>query len=507
MLGRAGLHCEAVRRQRVGSRSWRSGLLAVSVGVALSMASAHVLAEPGASITIYRVGGSMPAYGLYGGVGYGGYAMAGQSGSGYAVIAERRALDLVKGDNQVSFVGVAAGIDPSTVQFHSVTDPDGTSVVEQSFAYDLASPEALLARYRGHRITAVTSDGEVSGTLLAHDGGRLVLDTGDSKLPVRIVERSGLRDIRFSALDGGLVTEPTLRWRIRAGRAGRHQADVSYRASGLAWSADYAAVLDGASNKVDLSGWVTVSNQSGTDFSDAKLTLVSSSAPATPQVYTGYIGASPSSSAPEVYPLDRPATLPSGATVQLELFAPTAGARSRELIVYEPLANTAFYASGYPNSDCYAYQYQPVRSSSDRVLEVTPGRRHALPDGRLRVFRRAADGTLGMIGEDQVVPDEHGALRVRVGTTEDIKGERRQLECRPDQSGRALAEKIEVKVSNASKKAAHVVVREYMQRWSNWTVSGESVKSRRSGQVAEEYALDIPAGGSKTVTYTVNYVW
>ena len=494
------LHWLSVIGQRAGW-GWRLGALALVLGAGLHAAAE----EHGARITIYQPAGAagQAAY-VIGGAGYGGYPAGAQAGS-FALVSERRSFELKSGKNTVSVRGVAARLDPSTVRFRSETDPAGTKVIEQTFAHDLASPDGLLERQLDRTIGVVTAAGEVRGKLLSFDAAYLVIDTGDAAFPIRLVKRGdNVRDIRLAAPSGGLVAQPTLQWSVTAQKPGRHTAELSYRTAGLAWSADYTAVL--GKGTVDLSGWVSVANQSGTDFRGARVSLAqSSSDPGVPSAYPGYRPQSPRT---ELFPLDQPMDLRSGSSVQLELFQPQSGARSEEILVYEPLANTAYYATGYPQTDCTTYQYQAVKTFSEKFVEVAlPGPVRKLPDGRARLYRRSAGGALELIGEETVVADDGKTVRLRTGTTEEVKGERRVIQCQPGASSKDLTEKIEVKVVNKGDRPAQVLVKEYMQRWTNWVVTEESVKGKQVGPVAREFRIKVPAGGSKSITYTVQYSW
>ena len=480
---------------------WRLGALALVLGAGLRARAE----DAGARITIYQPAGAagQAAY-VIGGAGYGGtWPAAAQTGA-FALVSERRAFDLKSGKNTVAVRGVAARLDPSTVRFKSETDPGGTKVIEQTFAHDLASPDGLLERQVDRDIAVVTAAGEVRGKLLSFDAGYLVIDTGDPAFPIRLVKRGdNVRDIRLAAPSGGLVAQPTLLWSLTAQRPGRHTAELSYRTAGMAWSADYTAVL--GKGTVDLSGWVSVANQSGVDFRGARISLAQTAADvAAPAAYPGYRG---QAARTEVFALDHPMDLRSGSSVQLELFPPQAGARSEEILVYEPLANTAYYATGYPQTDCTTYQYQAVKTFSEKFVEVTLPSARQLPDGRARLYRRATGGALELIGEETVVADGDRRLRLRTGTTEEVKGERRQLSCQMGASTRDLTEKIEVKVVNKGDRPVQVLVKEYMQRWTSWVIQEESLKGKQAGPVAREFRLKVPAGGTRTITYTVQYSW
>ncbi len=463
--------------------------------------------RPPAQPNVYNPSGT-----AYGGYGYGGYY--GNTAGSFAVVVEKRHLDLKKGENKIRFSNVPALIEPSTVQFKSLTDPNGTAIVQQSFAYDLANPDTLLARFVDRQITVVTDAGEVAGTLLSYDARQLVLKTADKKQPLRIIQRGDhVRDIRFGSIDD-LVTVPTLEWTVRAKKAGRHLTQVTYRTKGLAWRADYTAVFDDVKGTVDLTGWVSIYNNSGTDFDDAQIVLVAGQLDVSQnaQPYGGAYGYQqpPKVSETFVYPISRKTKLVDGETVQLELFDPMSGARAKQIWLYDALASSNTYSNpGYPQSDCYMYQYQGSRSHTERHIEIAVGKgKRSFPEGRARLFKRGKSGVLELVGEDQLKPSAaSGKVRLKIGSSELIKGERKQVDCRPETQNRQLTEKIEVTVTNKTKRVAEVVVRESMQRWSNWEIESESIKGTRDGTAAREYRLKIPAGGSKSVTYTVRYSW
>lgn len=514
-FGHPALHCPTVRGSKNSATDRGSKLIwlaAIAVGL---VPAARALADKGATVTIYQQSQNpsyTTSYGAYGGYNYGGYSGVSTAGS-FAVVVERRNLTLKKGTNDVSFDGVASQIDPATVQFKSKTDPK-TSVVEQKFVYDLASPDALLAKYVDKEITVVTDNGEITGRLLSFDSRQLVVKTADRKHPVRIVARGEhVRDIRFGALDEALVTKPTLNWKIKTAKAGAHTAEVTYRTAGLAWRADYTAIYDAKNGKVDLSGWVSLTNRAGTTFDNAEVVLVTghlNKTTTTPNYAYGQQQAQADIEEMQVFALETPTTLEDRATVQLELFNPVSGTAAKDVLVYEALANT-FYNSGYPNLDCYSYQYQAAKSHSDKYIELSAlesKKGLTFPEGRARVFKKGKKGALELIGEDLLKPGSTGGrIRLRVGHSDMIKGERRQLDCRPDDRAKQMREKIELKLTNTSSRPAQVVIREYMQRWSNWSIESESEKGERAGQLAQEWRVKIPKKGSKTISYTVLYTW
>ncbi len=192
------------------------------------------------------------------------------------MVRHERSLALERGRNTVRFTDVAALIDPTTVAFESLTDSRGTHVVEQNFQFDLVNTAKLLQKYidRSISVDQVRGSGVESyaGTLLSVSGG-LVLRMADGTIQT-LAHNAG---VKLPEIPGGLITRPTLAWDITASRAGSHHSRVSYQTSGITWWADYnLTYADGANAnqcRLDVSAWVSILNQSGASYPDAKLKL------------------------------------------------------------------------------------------------------------------------------------------------------------------------------------------------------------------------------------------
>ena len=198
---------------------------------------------------------------------------------GYAMVKQGRDVILTKGRTVIRVADVPALIDPTTVAFESLLDPAGTRVVEQSFEFDLTNTNKLLQKYLDREVTVEQVRGQgmesITGTLIGTQGG-LVLRSADGSIRT-INSYSG---VRLSSLPGGLISKPTLVWDIAADRAGTHPSRVSFQTGGITWWTDYNLTLNEGSGtgtgacKLDVGAWVTIINQSGATFEEAKLKLV-----------------------------------------------------------------------------------------------------------------------------------------------------------------------------------------------------------------------------------------
>jgi hypothetical protein len=130
-----------------------------------------------------------------------------------------------------------------------------------------------------------------------------------------------------------------------------------------------------------------------------------------------------------------------------------------------------------------------------------------LPAGRIRVYKRdEADSANEFIGEDviQHTPKDEEVL-IKLGTAFDIVGERTQTDFTANYAGHVITESLEIKLRNHKKEDVHVLVRENLFRWVNWEITRSSDKWEKQDARTIHFPVDVPAGGEKTVTYTVIY--
>jgi hypothetical protein len=189
-----------------------------------------------------------------------------------ALVRDRRNIfNLRAGRNIVRFSDVPAYIDPTSVHFFSLTDATGTRVVEQNFEFDLVSADALLRKFLDESIECVFKDGSVGkGRLLSYDPKTLVISQSGEALTL---SRENIQSLRMPKLPEGLLSRPTLVWDLDVKTEGKHETIVSYLTGGMAWKADYTAISK-KERTLELSGWVTVTNQSGATYENAKVKLI-----------------------------------------------------------------------------------------------------------------------------------------------------------------------------------------------------------------------------------------
>lgn len=455
---------------------------------------------------------------------------SGENIPGYAVVRHERSLALERGRNTVRFTDVAALIDPTTVAFESLTDPQGTHVVEQNFQFDLVNTAKLLHKYIDRDITVdqVRGNGVESytGTLLSTSGG-LVLRRPDGAIQT-LPHNAG---VKLPEIPGGLITRPTLVWDIAANRAGAHASRVSYQTGGMTWWADYNLTYAEGANanrcRLDVGAWVSILNQSGASYPDARLKLVAGdvhraqAAGRTRPAMDQPRAAAQESRAPgfqektffeyHLYTLGRPTSIPDNSTKQIELFPTARGVPCEKTLVYYGLDARSHRFGPNPATDrAYGVQtnnkvdvYLTFRNAQDHNMGMP------LPSGRIRVSKLDdADKTLEFIGEDAIdhTPRNEKVV-VKLGSAFDIVGERRQVNFAVDASRRTMSEEIEVKLRNQKKEPVTVLVREHLYRWVNWSIAHKTHEYQKEDARTIQFPVRIAAGGEASVRYTVNYSW
>jgi len=440
---------------------------------------------------------------------------------GTALVRDRRQFDLNQGFNELRFGDVAASIDPTSVLFTSLSDPAGTSVIEQNYEFDLVGAPALLEKYLDQEINVVTQDGTLySGTLLSGRGD-VILQDGDGR--VTVVRADDIQEFSFPELPEGLITRPTLVWRLLASRAGRQDVEITYLTGGVSWQADYVLKLAADNRSLDLDGWVTVSNVSGATFQDALLKLVAGDLQRLPEPGYGAdeltLRAAPAATAEAIqqreffeyhlYQVPRPVTVRDNETKQIE-FVRAAGVAAEKFFVYDGLQCAWYYwicaYSGYPQTEpSYGVASNPkvmvmVEFDTDDVEAD-------LPRGRVRLYQEDVDGAALLIGEDTIDHTPQGeTLRLYVGDAFDIVGERVQTDFRRP-SEKSVEETYRIVLRNHKDQAVQVRVVEHLFRWTNWRILRSSHDYDKMDSSTIEFNLRVPPEGETELTYTVRYSW
>ncbi len=439
---------------------------------------------------------------------------------GTALVRDRRQFDLADGFNEIAFTDVSASIDPTSVLFESLTDPDGTFVLEQNYQFDLVNSTALFNKYLDQLIRVVTQDGTLyEGRLLSNQGG-IILQNEDGQVSVI---SGDVREISFPELPDGLITRPTLVWQLMADGRGPQDVEITYLTGGLGWQADYVVLLAADETAIDLDGWVTMHNTSGTSYEDAKLKLVAGDLQRLPE--PGFAAQEllfeadrAAAAAPieqreffeyHLYEVPRPVTVSNNESKQIE-FVAVNDISAEKFFVYDGLQcrYNYWYCSfyGYPQTEpSYGIASNPKVMV---MLEFDTEEAEAdLPRGRVRVYQEDVDGAALLIGEDSIDHTPEGeTVRLYVGDAFDIVGERIQTDFRRPSENR-LEEDFEITLRNHKDEPVVVRVVEYLFRWSEWKILSSSHDYTKMDSSTIEFRVTVPANGESTLSYSVRYFW
>ncbi|NPV06710.1 MAG: DUF4139 domain-containing protein [Anaerolineae bacterium] len=439
---------------------------------------------------------------------------------GVALVKDTRTLDLEQGVQSVTITDVAEQLDPTSVHFRSLSDPEGTVVLEQNFEYDLVGPERLLSKYVDQRIEVITQDGTVhQGTLLSGAGDLILRDDQDR---VVVIRRDSVRDFTFPALPEGLITRPSLVWLVNSAQGGTQDVEIAYLTGGISWQANYVVLLAQDSASLDLDGWVTLNNNSGATYTDARLKLVAGDinrvTPAAMDrglVMEEYALAAPAA-APQVeqrgffeyhlYEVLRPVTIRDRQQKQVE-FVTATGVPAEKFFVYDGAPGYAFWG-GLVSDPSYGADtgVKQVRT----MLAFQTGEEGVdaqLPRGVIRVYQEDVDGSPLPLGEDRVDHTPKGEeVRLYIGDAFDIVGERVQTDFQKLGS-RAMEESYRITLRNHKEEAVEVRVVEHMFRWSEWQIVRETAEHTKLDAQQVEWRVQVPADGESVIEYTVRYEW
>jgi hypothetical protein len=439
---------------------------------------------------------------------------------GTALVRDRRTFTLQTGSNTLDFTDVASGIDPTSVSFTSLTDPTGTTVLEQNYLYDLVDSFALLRRYIDQPIEVITDDGTTySGVLLSASGEIILRSEGGQ---VVIVAQDAIRDIRFPELPGGLLTRPTLRWLLDSATGGEQQVELTYLTNGMSWTADYILLLGEGNTSLDLNGWITLSNTSGASYTDALVKLVAGDVNRLPQPEMRGDVLMEAAAVPmaqdaaveqrefyeyQLYEIARPVTVSNNETKQVE-FVTGADIPANTFYVYEGAG--PFYGYYGPISD--QYYGQSGITDVQNYLEFTTGSEGGLeadlPAGRVRVYQEDVDGAALLIGENSIDHTPRGEdVQLYLGNAFDLVGERTQTSFQIISSN-VIEETFEIRLRNRKDdETVEIRVPEHLYRWSNWEIINASQAFTQENSSTIEFRAMVEPGGETVITYTVRYTF
>lgn len=470
----------------------------------------------------------------------------------FAVVRDKLKLDLTQGTNEVRVADLTAHLEPDSVILRDPKGQHSIQILEQNYRADPVSEELLLSLYEGKEIEFLVSNEKgnekiVRGKVIRSSHGTnklniplymqeyIISQMGDAEMSIEqpIIEVDN--KLRFSlpgkplfpSLTDETILKPTIHWIIQTDTSGSFDAELSYITKGLEWEADYSMLAAEQGDIIQVIGWVTIDNQSGKTFNNARIKLMAGDVSKIQgeDRLVGY-GAEAVTTRGEpplsekafedyhIYTLNRATTIIDKQTKQVEFLRANGVEAKRiyvydgakiESIIYQPptMENTRQNKDYGTQCNPKVWVMRELKNSKENHLGIP------LPKGRMRFYRLNDDGQLEFTGEnfiDHTPRDE--TIRVRTGNAFDLTGERRRLDYQIDTVRNWVDESFEIKVRNRKEKdPVEVRVVEHLYRWKNWEIVEKSNDFLKTDSQTIEFRINVPAGEEKVLTYKVHYTW
>lgn len=427
-----------------------------------------------------------------------------------ALVKDTRKVKLERGFNKLAWREVSAQMRPETALLRNLSGTSGFHLQEQNFDFDLLTPDKLLEKYLGKDITVIRTNPATgvetreTSTVLATSGPVLKFtDRIETGIPGRMV---------FPGVPGNLRDRPTLVVSLINPAAGDQNLELSYLTAGLSWRADYVAELAENDARLDLSGWITLVNQSGAAYPDARLQLVAGDVnQVQQQVMAGRrmmtMQAKESDMAPEevrqealfeyhLYTLQHATTLADNQTKQVALMSASATPAKKELV----LQGADYYYSGQHGEIGRKLRVGVFVEFQNKG----EGLGIPLPKGVIRIYKRDSHGNAQFVGEDSIShTPKNETVRLRLGEAFDVTADRKQTDFQKHPgSGRhnhIFETAYQIICRNAKNEAVAVTIREPLP--GDWNILSESHPHTKVSASVAEWKVTVPAEGQTVLTY------
>jgi hypothetical protein len=430
-----------------------------------------------------------------------------------ALVRDQRQVDMPEGTVDLALREVSARIRPETALLSSLTRPGGLTILEQNFDFDLLTPGKLLEKYVGKDVQLVRTHPETgkdifeTARVLSANSG-VVLQVGDR------IETGAPGRLVFPDVPKNLRDRPTLVVTLDNEQAGQQTLELSYLTSGLGWRADYVAELNAEDTALDLSGWVTLTNQSGTTYGNALLQLVAGDVNRVQEqvrVRKAMMmdGVAAESMAPQMreeslfeyhlYSLQRPTTIRNNQTKQVSLLNASSVPVQKEF----RLQGSPYYYRGR-QGDLGQKLKVGVFVEFDNRKDNNLGM--PLPKGIVRVYKQDKSGSPQFVGEDRIDhTPENETVRLKLGDAFDVTADRKQMDFRKlGGDGRynyRHESAYEITLKNAKDEEVTVTVVEPVP--GDWRMLSESQEHSKASSDTALWMIKVPAKGDAVLSYRV----
>jgi hypothetical protein len=426
-----------------------------------------------------------------------------------ALVRDRRKIQLLPGEVSLKFMDVAEQIKPETVSIKSLSSPGKLHILEQNYEYDLMSPQKLMEKYAGRDVRLINKDNdlsfyEVDAKLLSVNNGPVYEIDGAIYLghPGTVV---------LPEMPEELIAKPSLIW-LLDNRGTDHEVEATYMTGGISWRADYVLTMAKDEKALDIEGWVTLNNQSGAAYTNAKLKLVAGEvnivreprgmgrradkmlmaaeaapAPMQEESFAEY----------HLYTLPRRTTIAQNQTKQVRLLT-AQGATVKK--IYEFRGNLHWYRSRNQN---FAPEHAGVFLLFENSEENNLGM--PLPAGIMRIYQEDSESMLQFAGEDRIkhIPKDE-EVRLQMGQAFDVVAERKQTDWKRIMDN-VFESEFEITVRNH--KETDIVVRVVEPMPGDWKVLNQSHDHKKEDAFSAVFPVPVKADGEETLTYRIRVTY
>ena len=426
-----------------------------------------------------------------------------------ALIKDTRKVKLPAGESKLAWRDVSARMRAETALLRNITHPKGLSLVEQNFDFDLLTPQKLLEKYVGQNVTVLRThpttgvDTREEATVLATNDGIVLkyFDRIETGVPGRIA---------FKSVPANLRDRPTLVVSLNAAQAREDTLELSYLTAGLSWRADYVAELSKNDDKLDLNGWVTLTNASGATYQNARLQLVAGDVnQVQDMVQRSRALQAPATAALEkramveeslfeyhLYTLDRLTTIAENQTKQVALMSATAVPVAKELLLR---GADYYYRSSYGDIGQRMKVGVFVEFENKGAGLGIP-----LPKGVVRVYKKDSAGNAQFVGEDRVDhTPKNEKIRLKLGEAFDVTADKKQTSFEKiagtSRYNYIFDVAFEIVLKNAKDESVQVKVVEPIP--GDWQMLSESTGHIKEAANTAVWNVKVPANGKAILTY------
>jgi len=436
--------------------------------------------------------------------------------SNIALVRDVRQLTLPAGSFRLKFMDIAATVNPATVHFRSLTEPEKLGVIEQNYEYDLLEPAKLLHKYVGKEVTLVrayqdnntTKREEIRATLLSDNNGPVW------KIGNDIVTGMFAESYRFPEVPANLYDRPTLLMSLDNSGARKHQIEASYLATNLSWNSDYVLTVGRDDKAADLDGWVTLANNSGTAFHNARLQLVAGDLNRLPQSRTGEM-------VPKAMAMNRAAAADQFQQENFSEYHLYSLGRRTSVEDKETKQISLLQGSGVPvdkvfvvNGQNFYYhnQYNPGSPQKDPVMvfykfknEEKAGLGMPLPAGNLRVYQKDSKGGVLFVGEDHIdhTPKDE-TVTVHIGNAFDVIAERKQTDYKRIDTH---VWEMEFEITLRNHKDTPITVEVNEPIGGDWDMLSSTYKFTKTAAWAAQFQVPVDKNATSVLKYRIRARW